>query len=438
MDGGQQAAMTVPAEPPGSRWPLWRRLTLAGAAVVALALCVLDFAVHDAKARILHALGPRATVGDIRLDYPRVTLNDVRIAADPAPGAWPSDEEFHAKRVEIRITARALWAYRQGQPLAIDDVRVEDGTLVVRRRHDRLDMLPALRRATQANVSANAPANVSAIVSASVSANDIADVRTDLVVRRTHVEHLAVDLFDDAPTTGTAPCRLRFEQVHGHIDAVALPTLSRPIALGLQGVLKGVERDGTVRIEGTLTPAAHDADLAVSMTGVDLRALQPYVKRFGDDPVRHGRLDLTLDAHVAGRALHAPGHLSVTGLEFDEAGRSNGRSAGDIAGDITSDIAGHFAGLGRRAALAALTRNGRLDLAFTIGGRPDEPSFALDEAVAPRIVAGLGKAVGSGARDVAEGVGGAVKGVLGRRGDVHRDDPRANDVSAPRRASSPT
>ena len=42
-----------------------RRLLLAGSAVVAVALSVVIFAAHDAKHRILQALGPRATVGSI-------------------------------------------------------------------------------------------------------------------------------------------------------------------------------------------------------------------------------------------------------------------------------------------------------------------------------------------------------------------------------------
>ena len=88
-----------------------RRWLLGAAAAVALLLAGLGFAVHDAKSRILQALGPRATVGEISLSYPRVTLRDVRIAAQA--GAWPADEEFHAARVEVSITAASLWAFRR-------------------------------------------------------------------------------------------------------------------------------------------------------------------------------------------------------------------------------------------------------------------------------------------------------------------------------------
>ena len=58
-----------------------RRLLLAGAAIAAVLLGVVIFTAHDAKHRILQALGPRTTVGSISLSYPVVTLRDVHVAA---------------------------------------------------------------------------------------------------------------------------------------------------------------------------------------------------------------------------------------------------------------------------------------------------------------------------------------------------------------------
>jgi hypothetical protein len=92
-------------------------------------------------------------------------------------------------------------------------------------------------------------------------------------------------------------------------------------------------------------------------------------------------MDLDLDIRVADRVLHTPGHLVVTGLAFD-------------------DRPAPLAGLGHRALLAALTKDDRLDLRFTLQGRTDDPAFSLDEAVGRRVAAGLGAAVGSGIRDV--------------------------------------
>jgi hypothetical protein len=192
---------------------------------------------------------------------------------------------------------------------------------------------------------------------------------------------------------------LRFEQVRGTVGGLALPRLAQPIALDLRGVLRGVERDGQVSLKGSLTPAAHDAALAIRLAGVDMVALQPYLLKFGERAVRHGTLDLAMDANVADRRVHAPGELTITGLEF---GGAEG---------------GTFAGVERRAVLAALKRDGRIALKFTLDGRTDDPKFSLDENLAVRVAAGLGEAVGVSVKGVVEGVGSVIKGLLGGKSD---------------------
>ena len=366
----------------------FRRLMLAGAAVVAVLLGIVIFAAHDAKHRILQALGPRTTVGSISLSYPTVTLHDVHVAAADTPGAWPADQEFDAQEVAVDITAGSLWAYRHGEPLAIADVRVQGGTLVMLRTPDHLTILPALRDTSRAKAAALQP-------SQAVAPGETA---TALVIEHMRFERMAVDLHD-ATVSGGKPQRVRFEQVHGTVDGLALPKLAQPIALDLQGVLKGVERDGQVALKGRLTPAAHDADLAIRLAGVDMVALQPYLLKLGERTVKHGRLDLSMDASVANRQVHAPGQLTITGLEFGEA------------------EGGTFAGVERRAVLAALKRDGRIALKFTLEGRTDDPKFSLDESLALRVAAGLGEAVGVSVKGVVEGVGSVLKGLLGGKSD---------------------
>ena len=363
-------------------------MLLAGAALVAVALGVVIFAAHDAKHRILQALGPRTTVGSISLNYPTVTLHEVHVAASDVPGAWPANEEFDAQEVAVDITAASLWAYRRGEPLAIADVRVRDGTLVMLRTPDHLTMLPALRDTSRAKAAA---------LQASQAVQP-GETATALVIEHMAFERVAVDLHD-ATLPGGKTQRLRFEQVRGTVSGLALPRLAQPVALDLQGVLKGVERDGRVSLKGSLTPAAHDAGLAIRLAGVDMIALQPYLLRFGERAVRHGTLDLSMDASVANRQVRAPGQLTITGLEF-----------GDSEG-------GTFAGVERRAVLAALKRDGRIALKFTLEGRTDDPKFSLDENLAVRVAAGLGEAVGVSVKGVVEGVGSVIKGLLGGKSD---------------------
>ncbi len=369
---------------------------LAGAVVTAIALAVITFAVHDAKRRILQALGPRATVGEISLSYPLVTLRDVKIAADPAAGAWPAKEEFHAALVQVRIDIGSLWAYRRGAPLRISDVRVEDGLLVMLRTKDHLTTLPALRETSRAkaeSIAASQGLGASA-VDAAATKDPSDDTVTSLVVEHASIDRMAVDLYDRT-LPGGSQYHVRFEQVQGRIDGIALPGLMAPIATDLHGVLKGVAHDGTVSIKGTLTPSKHDAELAFRLADVDLVALQPYLIRFGERPVKQGSLDLSLDAHVANHQLEAPGQLTLRGLEF---GPNDGN--------------GTFAGVGRRAVLAALQKDGRIDLRFTLEGRTDDPKFSLDEKLGIRVAAVLGETVGLSVKGVVEGVGDVVRGLF--------------------------
>ena len=364
-----------------------RRLLLVGAAITAVALGIVIFAAHDARHRILQALGPRTTVGRITLDYPTVTLHDVHVAASSEPGAWPSDREFDAKEVAVDITAASLWAYRRGAPLAIADVRVSDGTLAMLRTPGHLTILPALRDTSRAKA-------------AQMRASDAAPPgtpETALVIEHMRFERMHVDLYD-ATVPADKPQHLRFDDVGGRVDGLALPRLAQPIALDLKGSLKGVEHDGGVAIQGSVTPAAHDAKLAVRLSSVDMLALQPYLFKLGDRSVRHGNLSLAVDLEVVDRALHASGRLAVDDLQFAEDG-------------------GVIAGLPRRAVLAALKRDGRIDLKFNIDGRTDDPKFSLDENLGVRIAAGLGERVGIGVKGAVEGVGSVFKDLVGRKGD---------------------
>jgi hypothetical protein len=202
-----------------------------------------------------------------------------------------------------------------------------------------------------------------------------------------------VDLFD-ATVPAPRPHRLEFDETQAEIANVRLPTLDAPIAIDLHGELRGVEGRGPVSMKGHFTPATHDGDVAVQCTGVDLVMLQPYVLRLGEGEVRRGRIDLQLDAHVRRRELHAPGRLSLSGLEF-------------------ADPAGTFVGVQRRAVLAAMSKNGRLDARFTLEGRIDEPRFHLDESLVAPVAAGTASAAGNAVMNAVEGAGQAIKGLFG-------------------------
>jgi hypothetical protein len=215
-----------------------------------------------------------------------------------------------------------------------------------------------------------------------------------LILEEVRLERMQVDFFD-ATVAAAKPHRLELDDAQADLANIALPPLNTPIELDMHGALRGVDGAGPVAVKGRFTPATHDADLALQCTGVDLVMLQPYVLRLGEGEVRRGRIDLQLDARVRNRELvHAPGRLTLTGLEF-------------------ADPAGTFAGVERRAVIAAMSKNGRLDARFTLEGRIDAPKFRLDQSLAAPIAAGTASAVGAGVMGAVQSAGEAIKGLFG-------------------------
>ncbi|HSN31772.1 MAG TPA: DUF748 domain-containing protein, partial [Ideonella sp.] len=194
------------------------------------------------------------------------------------------------------------------------------------------------------------------------------------------------------------PWRLRIESLQATLGPLALPALDAPMAVDLRGVLKGVRQDGRFTVAGELTPATRDARIDARFGGVDLLALQPYLLEVADAGVRRGRLDLELKATVAHNRLRAPGRVTLEGLELAHG----------------PGVLSTFAGMPRQAVLAALQRDGRIRIAFTLEGRLDDPAFSVNESLATRVAAGLADSLGVSVHGVVQGVGNVVKGLFGR------------------------
>jgi hypothetical protein len=363
------------------RQPLRIALIVSLALVVALAGAGWWFLERAVQGRVLAVLGPRATIGSVALRFPSLVLEDVRIGASGAP-SWPAQEEAHAKRVAIRMSPFDLWSAWRGAPLRVAEIAVEDGYLAILRTPGNIDLLPALRERPKPP-----PAPAAPVPAASQPAGPA------LVLDHVHLERMQVDVFD-ATLGRPKPYRLELDDTRADLDNLRLPTMDEPVAIDIRARLKGVDNDGPVSLKGSFAPTRRDADLALRSAGADLVVLQPYLLRHGEGGVRHGRMDLQLDAHVASNAIRAPGHLTITGLEFTDQG-------------------GTFAGVEHRAVMATLARDGRIDVHFTLEGRLDDPKFSLDEGLGKRFAAGLAEVAGVSVKSVVESVGDAIKGLLG-------------------------
>lgn len=339
---------------------------LAAVAVGGLRLAAgrLEAALHD-------ALGPRASIGSVSIGLTGVQITDLRIRA--ASSAWPAADELVARRVHLRPALANLWS--RGWHIA--RIEVEDGYLsLLRTRQGKLRVLPALLEHARGGSTAGEAPRVR-----------IADIA---------LREVAIDFFD-ASVRGPMH-KLRFESLQADVGPLAIPAFDEPTAIDLAATLKGPQKNGRITIDGNVTIATLDARLKSAVQGVDLVALQPYLLKVNEAGVRRGTLDLALDATVKAKRLHAPGRVTLTGLELASG----------------SGVLATFGGVPRQAVLAAMQRDGRIEVGFTLEGRLDDPAFSINDNLATKLAGGLAETLGVSLGGVVEGVGSVIKGLLGR------------------------
>ena len=354
--------------------PALRRLLIACTVLTVLAggtMLAYQVALQRLKAAVVQALGPRASLDVLEIGFTQVELRGLRIRAErEGPRPWPAADELRAERVTLRPQ---LGAVLRGQ-WRVGSLHVHGAYLsLLRSRDGKLHVLPALQPA-------GARPNAQAAVAAPL-----------VLIDQVRLHDAEIELYD--ASVRRTPHRLRLTQVHARVDDLQLPALDRPLALQIEGVLKGVRQDGPVQIEGTMTPATRDAKLQARFKDVDLIPLQPYLLRGGEGALRGGTLDLSLDATVQRNQLHAPGRLVLKKV----------------------DLAQHsWTGMAQRALLATMDREGRIELGFTLAGRLDDPSFSLNEDLAAKVAVAMAEKLGVSFGGLAEGMGNVVKGLLGR------------------------
>ena len=352
-------------------------LTALALVLLATAL-VFQLALRRLHSGIEAALGPRAALQSVALGWTGVELRGLRVRA--VPGRWPAQDELVAERVRVVPALSSLW--RSGWRVA--SVTVEGASLsLLRTREGKLRVLPSLMEAERGG-------NAEATGERAATRVHIGELR---------LRDVAID-FHDASVRGSggAAHRIRLDALQADIGPLALPGLDERAAVSLQATLKGPQRNGSLALRGDVTPATRDADLALKVKGLDLVALQPYLLRNNEAAVKRGTLDLSLDASAKGQRLNAPGRLTLTDLELTGGG----------------GVFGTFAGVPRQAVLAAMSRDGRIELAFTLEGRLDDPKFSLNELFAARFAVGLAEKLGVSIGGMVEGLGSVVKGLFGR------------------------
>lgn len=274
------------------RWPLIVAGTLAAFLVVAF--IAFQVGIKALKSQVEQALGPYGEVKEIRVSLTGVEVIGIRIRAPGNPGNaadWPAEDQLRAERILIVPALRDLLSAR----VVVHSIRVEGAYLSMLRSKDgRMRVLPSLlERPLAADPKSNTP---------SVS------------IGRIELIDSVVEFFD--ATVRQPPFKIRLEQINANLENLQLPDIKGQSKIAIDGVLKGIQHDGKINISGPIELASKESELTTRLRGVDLVALQPYLIKAAETGVRKGTLDLDLKSTVRKGALHAPGSLTLNGLEL--------------------------------------------------------------------------------------------------------------------------
>jgi len=346
----------------------WQVILLAVIAILSIAVVGgYRMGTRLLQGRIIEALGPGSQLRELKVNWFTIEMFGVSI---DAPRGWPAARTLEAEHVTITPDLRSLLSDR----IRISSIVIEKPYLSMLRTPGKLRMVPSLTESNDKKK--NAESNGRAVT---ISTIDLKDG--------------TVELYD--ATVSRTPLRTRIEQIDAVIRDVATPA-SGKTHFELAGIVKGIKRDGRMKLAGWVGPGAHDSSSRIVLAGVDMVALQPYLVKKNDVHVTQGSLDLNLDSEVRKKNLDGKGMVVLKDLEF-----APSRGFFDT-----------FMGLPRTAVIGFLKDNhNAIAVDFTLKGNTDNPNFSLNENLSTRIATSMAGTLGVSIVNVAEGIGG-----LGRKG----------------------
>lgn len=342
-------------------------------------LCLLGehLAARALKAQIERALGPESTVAAVRLGFSQVEIEDLRVRA---PAGWPAPETLRAARVVVRPQLRSLLS----ETPRIAQISIEHAYLsMLRAPGGGVRLLPSLLEHPSAPPT-------------EADASQPKGGGTGVRISRIDLEDGTLEFFD--ATVRRPPHLLRLEHIEARLESLRLPALDTRSQLSIRGVLQGVHQNGKLAIHGWSVFGTRDADLTTTLRDVDLISLQPYLIKASETGVKRGSADLDLHSSVKDQHLHAPGQLTLRGLELSTGGA--------------------FMGVPRQLVVHAMQdREQKISLKFVLEGRLDDPHFSLNENLTTRLTSSLaehlGVSVGGVVRNLGD-LGGKGLGGIGR------------------------
>jgi Domain of Unknown Function (DUF748) len=349
----------------------WQAIAIVVIAVLAIGVMVgYHLGVRLLQDKVVAALGPGSRLTELKVNWFSIELLGLSI---DGPKGWPAARAFEAERVTIVPDLRTLFTDKIG----ISSIVVEKPYLSVLRLPGKLVMVPSLMERDGNKRNGGSSENSTRAV----------------MISTIKLKDGSLDLYD--ATVSRPPLKTRMEEIEAVIRDVATPA-SDKTHFDLDGIVKGVKRDGRAKLSGWVGPGARDSSSRIALEAADLVALQPYLVKNNEARVAKGTLDLKLASEVRNNNLDGKGKVVLQDLEF-----APGRGYFDT-----------FMGLPRNAVISFLKdNNNAIDVDFTLKGNTSNPNFSLNESLSTRIATAMAGQLGVSIRNVAEGLG-----TLGRKG----------------------
>jgi hypothetical protein len=348
---------------------LWLSLVIVALVIAGALAFAYHFTVSRLQGCLVGALGPSTHMGETHLSWDSIELDDLHVAAPPG---FPASEQLRATHMRLVPRLSTLW---HPDLVSLSAVDVYGGRLVaVRNRQGKLLVAPALFARNGSGATGSVATGC------------------EVQVTRFRAHDLEVEFLDQEVRNPAH--RIVLTGVEADLGDVHYPVDSQRINFKITGAVRSVApgvANGTLDVSGWLVPENGDSDLNSHLSMIDLVALEPYLLRATEAGVRHGTLDLEMQAHVRDRRINAPGILTLRQLELSSGG----------SGLAT------FMGVPRQAVVEGLKdHKGDIQLHFELDGNVDDPNFSLKEGIGLQAGTELAKALGITFGTLVKGVGG--------------------------------
>ncbi len=179
----------------------------------------------------------------------------------------------------------------------------------------------------------------------------------------------------------TPPYPMRLTDISLTVDQAAFPAQDAWTAYEISLNIPGKASTGVLRTSGKTKLKSLDTVSKVTLHGLDITSVKPYILKAGDVDVTRGALNLDIDLHIDKRNLNSPAKAVLRNLEF-----APSKGPGE-----------KFMNIPRSAVISFLEANNHeIALDFVVQGSIDDPKFSLRETMIARFAVHFAEKIGLG------------------------------------------